>query len=99
MSFDPIEDEIFKESRSYSKFHQRRGGRFKSLVGKMLLEGVGAAMAIGLIALTRYLLQLWLGEDATFYDLIPVKWVFDTGDFAIAIRVVWRSFKILVEDD
>ena len=42
-------------------------------------EAVTTVGLLGIVGLSRYLLQCWLGRDAKFFDYLPVEWVFDRG--------------------
>ena len=64
----------------------------------MILEGFGTVFAIGIIALAHYLVELWVGKGAKFFDFIPVEWVFDAGHIVVVARLVWRSIKRFNDD-
>lgn len=46
--------------------------------------------AILSIWIVHLLLDLLLGQDAQFYDRVPVRYVVDTGHLAVLVRFVWQ---------
>lgn len=69
--------------------------RLLELVAELTLEAVGSAFVIAIIAGGGKLVELWIGHDAKFFDVLPIKWVFDAGDLALILRFVWRAVKRL----
>lgn len=58
-----------------------------------------AEIAQHTLAFITAILSIWcvhmvferlLGKDATFYDIVPMRYVFDTGHLAVLVRFVWK---------
>jgi hypothetical protein len=56
-------------------------------IGQHTLAFVAAISSIWIVHLV---LEYLLGEDANFYDRIPVRYVTDTGHLAVLVRFVWQ---------
>jgi hypothetical protein len=61
--------------------------RLSRLCGNLIVEIVATTIVVGLVALAGGLVN-WLLGDRKFFDWIPVRWVFDAGDLAIAVKFV-----------
>jgi hypothetical protein len=45
------------------------------------------------LAAGKYLLEWLVGKDEKFFDVIPVKWVFDVGDITNILVFVGKTWK------
>jgi hypothetical protein len=59
----------------------------------LIPEGVTTIGLLAIIGLGRFLLKLWIGDDARFFDVLKVRWVFDSGDLVILLRFLWMSVR------
>ncbi|MGH7594785.1 MAG: hypothetical protein ACREOI_00445 [bacterium] len=73
------------------------GGRiglhiFKS-VPDILAHTVAMVLSIGSIWLIHWVLELLLGKNAKFFDLIPIRYVIDAGDLVVILKFFWEVIK------
>jgi hypothetical protein len=47
-------------------------------------------MAIVSIWCVHLVFERLLGKEATFYDIVPMRYVFDTGHLAVLVRFIWK---------
>ena len=59
----------------------------------LIPEAITTLGLLGIVAMSRFLLQLWLGKGAKFFDYLPVEWVFDAGHLTVIGRFLWMSLK------
>jgi hypothetical protein len=59
----------------------------------LIPEMVTTIGLLATVALSRYLIELWLGKDAKFFDYLKVEWVFDAGHLTVILRFLWMSIK------
>jgi hypothetical protein len=59
----------------------------------LIPEAITTIGLLGIVALSRYLIQLWLGKGAKFFDYLPVEWVFDAGHLTVILRFLWMSVR------
>jgi hypothetical protein len=81
-------DPIPPKPSQWGAFLSKLGGR----VGDLAVEFIGTFLAIGGIALADLLVKCWLGDEKTFFDIIPVQWVFYFGHVALVGRLIYRIF-------
>jgi hypothetical protein len=55
-----------------------------------IVETVGVVLALVSIFLIRLVVRLVLGEDAKFFDLVPVRYVTDAGELSVLVVFFWR---------
>ena len=70
----------------------RFSARARKIAEEWLLECLRTILAVALIALTEFVVKQFFGQDAKFFDRMPVHWVFDASDIAVVVRLVIRSF-------
>lgn len=75
-------------------FQKRLSARAESLI----LEGIGTAIAVCIIAATDRLVS-WLIEDRKFFDFIPVRWIFDAAHIVVVLRLIWGVIRKFNDDD
>ncbi len=49
--------------------------RMRDVFLEMLPEALASFLTLGMIALGRVLFEWWLGNDATFFGVVPISWV------------------------
>ena len=59
----------------------------------LIPEAVTTIGLLAIVAISRFLIQLWLGTGAKFFDYLPVEWVFDAGHLVVIFRFLWMSIK------
>jgi hypothetical protein len=60
---------------------------------ELIPEGVTTIGLLVIVALGRFLLKWWIGENAKFFDHLKVSWVFDMGDLVVLVRFIWMSIR------
>jgi hypothetical protein len=75
-------------------FKKRLSARAQNLI----LEGIGTAIAVCIIAATDCLVS-WLIGERKFFDLIPDRWVFDAAHIVVVGRLIWGVLRKFNEDD
>ena len=83
-----------KPRKKRHSFRKRLSARAESLI----LEGVGTAIAVCIIAATDHLVS-WLIGDRKFFDFIPVRWIFDAAHIVVVLRLIWGVIRKFNEDD
>jgi hypothetical protein len=59
----------------------------------ILAHTVTMLLAIGSIWLIHLVLELLLGKDAKFFDLIPIRYIIDAGHFVVFAKFIWEVIK------
>jgi hypothetical protein len=59
----------------------------------LIPEAVTTVGLLGIVAISRLLIEWWLGKGAKFFDFLPVEWVFDAGHLAVILRFIWMSLR------
>ena len=67
--------------------------RIREVFLEMLPEALASFLTLGIIALGRVLFEWWLGNDATFFGVVPISWVTDAGDISLLVRLIWRTWR------
>jgi hypothetical protein len=65
---------------------------FDSVPG-ILAHTVAMVLSIGSIWLIHWVLELLLGKNARFFDLIPIRYVIDAGDLVVILKFLWEVIK------
>lgn len=88
---------VEKSRRKTKGENDETGGRiwlhiFKS-VPDILAHTVSMVLSIGSIWLIHLVLELLLGKNAKFFDLIPIRYVIDVGDLIVFLKFLWEVIK------
>jgi hypothetical protein len=61
----------------------------------LIPEGVTTIGLLVILGLGHYLLKLWVGEDAVFFDQarLKVRYAFDLSDLVVLSRFLWMSVR------
>jgi hypothetical protein len=62
-------------------------------VPDILTHTVAMVLSIGSIWLIHWVLELLLGKNARFFDLIPIRYVIDAGDLVVILKFLWEVIK------
>jgi hypothetical protein len=57
------------------------------------LHTLSTLLALGSFWLIHIMLNALLGKDAKFFDLIPIRYVIDSGDLVVLLRFLWHLMK------
>lgn len=68
-------------------------GRLSSTFADIFVEAFATILTIAVITLAHWLFTLSLGPDAKFFDLIPIRYVFDVADLALVVKLTWRVLR------
>ena len=49
--------------------------------------------ALGSIWLVHWVLKQTLGEDATFFHLLPIRWLVEAADMVVMGKFLWQLFR------
>lgn len=64
----------------------------------VLPEAFGVVLIIVSIYIVRLVFEYLLGEDATFFDTVPIRYVTDLGELVVLLKFIWRCFWGKFED-
>jgi hypothetical protein len=82
-------------NREWREFFRRLGKILMSLIE----EAFGTVGVLALVKLVDFLIKYWFGDQARFFDVVPVRWVFDVADLVVISRLVWRIIKRFNQDE
>jgi hypothetical protein len=69
------------------------GERVWDVLLDLIPEGITTIGLLAIVALSHWLIELWMGKGAKFFDYVPVEWVFDAGHVTVIVRFLWMSIK------
>jgi hypothetical protein len=64
----------------------------------ILAHTVSMVLSIGSIWLIHLVLELLLGKDAKFFDLVPIRYVIDMGDLIVVLKFFWEVIRGFSKD-
>ena len=64
--------------------------KLREVIEEIVPEAFATFLLLATVAGSRKLLEWWVGHDAKFFDVLPVRWVFDAGELTIVCRFLWR---------
>jgi len=70
--------------------------KLKKAIEPVIIHGIGMLIAIAFLWLVDRFLFHTMGDNATFFDLIPIKYTIHAGDVLVIarfVRLAWREFK------
>lgn len=68
-------------------------------IAKLVLPEVfGVILNLVGIYIIRRVLEFLLGHDATFFDIVPIRYVTDLGEITVLLRFIWRALSGKLED-
>jgi hypothetical protein len=67
--------------------------KLKDVIDVLIPEAFATFLLLAIVGGSRKLLELWIGHDAKFFDVLPVRWVFDAGELIIVCYFLWRILR------
>ena len=70
--------------------------KLKEKIEPVIIHGIGIIIAIAFLWLVDRFLFYTMGDKATFFDLIPIKYTIHAGEVLVIarfVRLAWKEFK------